>query len=70
MSKTQFPYLTTHGWKTGKQHRIEIWFVEHNERYDINLSNGRARNEFIIILSMLHKIHLALMIMYSKVLHE
>ena len=23
------------GWKTGKQHRIEIWFVEHNGRYYI-----------------------------------
>ena len=30
----QFLYLTTIGWKTGKQHRIEIWFVEHNnDRY-------------------------------------
>jgi deazaflavin-dependent oxidoreductase (nitroreductase family) len=27
--------LTTIGWKTGKQHRIEIWFVEHKERYYI-----------------------------------
>jgi deazaflavin-dependent oxidoreductase (nitroreductase family) len=27
--------LTTKGWKTGKQHRIEIWFVEHNGRYYI-----------------------------------
>jgi deazaflavin-dependent oxidoreductase (nitroreductase family) len=27
--------LTTQGWKSGKQHRIEIWFVEHNERYYI-----------------------------------
>ena len=25
--------MTTRGWKTGNQHRIEIWFVEHNERY-------------------------------------
>jgi deazaflavin-dependent oxidoreductase (nitroreductase family) len=25
--------LTTIGWKTGKQHTIEIWFVEHNKRY-------------------------------------
>ena len=32
----QFLYLTTIGWKTGKQHRIEIWFVEHNnDRYYI-----------------------------------
>jgi hypothetical protein len=27
--------LTTHGWKSGKEHKIEIWFVEHNERYYI-----------------------------------
>jgi deazaflavin-dependent oxidoreductase (nitroreductase family) len=27
--------LTTLGWKTGKQHRIEIWFAEHSERYYI-----------------------------------
>ena len=27
--------MTTHGWKSGKQHRIEIWFVEHNKRYYI-----------------------------------
>ena len=25
--------MTTLGWKTGKQHRIEIWFAEHSERY-------------------------------------
>jgi deazaflavin-dependent oxidoreductase (nitroreductase family) len=27
--------LTTRGWKTGNHHRIEIWFVEYNERYYI-----------------------------------
>ena len=27
--------MTTRGWKTGNQHRIEIWFVEYNERYYI-----------------------------------
>jgi deazaflavin-dependent oxidoreductase (nitroreductase family) len=31
----QFLYLTTLGLKTGKQHRIEIWFAEHSERYYI-----------------------------------
>ncbi len=35
MSKPQFLYLTTLGWKSGKEHRIEIWFVEYNERYYI-----------------------------------
>ena len=24
--------MTTRGWKTGNHHRIEIWFVEYNER--------------------------------------
>jgi hypothetical protein len=27
--------LTTYGWKSGKEHRIEIWFVEHIKRYYI-----------------------------------
>jgi deazaflavin-dependent oxidoreductase (nitroreductase family) len=27
--------LTTLGWKSGKEHRIEIWFAEHSERYYI-----------------------------------
>jgi hypothetical protein len=29
----QFLYLTTKGWKTGRQHRIEIWFVSYADRY-------------------------------------
>jgi deazaflavin-dependent oxidoreductase (nitroreductase family) len=29
----QFLYLTTTGWKTGKPHEIEIWYVEHDGRY-------------------------------------
>jgi hypothetical protein len=32
-SQLQFLYLTTKGWKTGKVHEIEIWFVEQNEKY-------------------------------------
>lgn len=35
MTRAQFLYLTTLGWKSGKEHRIEIWFVEHNKRYYI-----------------------------------
>jgi deazaflavin-dependent oxidoreductase (nitroreductase family) len=37
----QFLYLTTTGWKTGKPHRIEIWFVEHDRRYYITSERGR-----------------------------
>jgi deazaflavin-dependent oxidoreductase (nitroreductase family) len=29
----QFLYLTTKGWKSGRQHRIEIWFVSYADRY-------------------------------------
>ncbi len=29
----QFLYLTTTGWKSGKPHEIEIWYVEHDGRY-------------------------------------
>jgi deazaflavin-dependent oxidoreductase (nitroreductase family) len=31
----QFLYLTTKGWKTGREHKIEIWFVEHGGKYYI-----------------------------------
>jgi hypothetical protein len=27
--------LTTRGWKTGNEHRLEIWFVKYNESYYI-----------------------------------
>jgi deazaflavin-dependent oxidoreductase (nitroreductase family) len=29
----QFLYLTTKGWKTGRQYRIEIWFVSYADKY-------------------------------------
>jgi deazaflavin-dependent oxidoreductase (nitroreductase family) len=28
-----FLYLTTKGWKTGRQHEIEIWFVSYADKY-------------------------------------
>ena len=42
----QFLYLTTIGWKTGKQHRIEIWFVEYNKRYYL-ISERRKRAHWV-----------------------
>ena len=33
MSQPQFLYLITSGWKTGKEHKIEIWFAEFNKKY-------------------------------------
>ena len=35
MNPSQFLNLTTIGWKSRKMHKIEIWFVEHKERYYI-----------------------------------
>jgi deazaflavin-dependent oxidoreductase (nitroreductase family) len=34
-SEPQFVHLKTSGWKTGRQHKIEIWFVEYDGRYYI-----------------------------------
>jgi hypothetical protein len=31
----QFLYLTTTGWRTGREHRIEIWFVIYADKYYI-----------------------------------
>lgn len=33
IDKPQYLYLTTTGWKTGNPHRIEIWFVQHQDCY-------------------------------------
>ena len=35
INPSQFLYVTTVGWKSGKQHQIEIWFVEYNKRHYI-----------------------------------
>ncbi|MDA4135506.1 MAG: nitroreductase/quinone reductase family protein [Thaumarchaeota archaeon] len=32
---SDFLYLTTLGWKSGKPHRIEIWFAEYEGKYYI-----------------------------------
>jgi F420H(2)-dependent quinone reductase len=34
-SEPQFVYLNISGWKTGRQHKVEIWFVEYDGRYYI-----------------------------------
>lgn len=33
MADTEYLYLTTTGWKSGRQHEIEIWYVEHEGAY-------------------------------------
>ena len=37
----QFLHLNTTGWKSGKQHQIEIWFVEYDGKYFILLERRR-----------------------------
>ncbi len=38
-----FLYLTTKGWKSGKPHEIEIWYVEYEECfYIVSEMRGRA----------------------------
>jgi deazaflavin-dependent oxidoreductase (nitroreductase family) len=39
-------YLTTTGWKSGKAHQIEIWYVAHAGRYYI-VSGGGERSHWV-----------------------
>ncbi len=41
-----FLYLSTKGWKSGKPHEIEIWFVEYEGRYYI-VSEMKARAHWV-----------------------
>jgi deazaflavin-dependent oxidoreductase (nitroreductase family) len=41
-SNPQFLYLTTKGWKTGQKHRIEIWYVEYDNKYFIMSETMRS----------------------------
>jgi deazaflavin-dependent oxidoreductase (nitroreductase family) len=38
---SEFLYLTTRGWKTGRAHQIEIWFAEYDGKYYIVSEYGR-----------------------------
>jgi deazaflavin-dependent oxidoreductase (nitroreductase family) len=35
-----FLYLDTMGWKTGKRHQIEIWFVKYDDKYYVMSGHG------------------------------
>lgn len=41
-----FLYLTTTGWKSGRPHEIEIWFVEYEGRFYI-VSEHRERSHWV-----------------------
>ena len=45
-SSSDFLYLTTTGWKTGKPHEIEIWFTELDGRYYL-VSEGGERAHWV-----------------------
>jgi deazaflavin-dependent oxidoreductase (nitroreductase family) len=40
--EAQYLYLTTTGWKSGRKHEIEIWFVQYNGRYYLMAEHGEA----------------------------
>ena len=46
LNQSQFLYLVTSGWNTGKEHRIEIWFVEYNKRYYV-ISERREQAHWV-----------------------
>ncbi len=46
MGQSQFLYLKTKGRKTGRQHEIEIWFVDYNGRYYI-MSEHREQSHWV-----------------------
>ena len=41
-----FLYMITKGWKTGRQHRIEIWFVTYAGKYYI-ISEGKEKAHWV-----------------------
>ncbi len=41
-----FLYLKTKGWKTGRLHEIEIWYVEHQGAYYV-VSELRERSHWV-----------------------
>ena len=38
--------MTTKGWKTGREHRIEIWFVSHADKYYV-VSERREKAHWV-----------------------
>jgi deazaflavin-dependent oxidoreductase (nitroreductase family) len=46
INRSPFLYLNTTGWKSGKRHQIEIWFVQSNEKYYI-MSELRKRAHWV-----------------------
>jgi deazaflavin-dependent oxidoreductase (nitroreductase family) len=45
-TEPQYLYLTSTGWKTGRTHTIEIWFVAHEGRYYL-VSELRERSHWV-----------------------
>jgi hypothetical protein len=44
--RIEFLYMTSTGWKSGKPHEIEIWFVEHEGKYYI-VAETRERAHWV-----------------------
>lgn len=67
----QFLYLTTKGWKTGKQHRIEIWFVQCNKMYYVMSERGKQAHW---VQNIMHNPRISFAVNYEtwerRVLHQ
>ena len=59
----QFLYLTTKGWKTGTEHRIEIWFVSYADKYYI-MSERREKAHWV--QNILHNTRVIFSVSYKS----
>ena|ERR1041385_429068 len=46
LPEQQFLYLSTIGWRSGRKHKIEIWFVQRGGRYYL-MSENRERAHWV-----------------------
>jgi hypothetical protein len=63
IQEPQFLYLVTVGWKTNKQHKIEIWFVKNNKRYYI-VSERREKSHWV--QNIIHNTQVSIIVNNAK----
>ena len=65
----QFLYLTTKAWKTGRQHRIEIWFVSYADKYYV-VSERKEKAHWVQNIIHDQRVLFTVNSSHLKVLHE
>ncbi len=58
-TNSQYLYLATKGWKSGKQHQIEIWFVNHDGKYYV-MSEKQEHSHWV--QNIIHDPHVSIKI--------